>query len=1129
MRQLQELMAVASAEMRSARRLVRTWAFVVIALLIGLGIYGYNTGMYTATSGYSPALGTLNPRFMLASQGVVILAALVVGLLFLAFDVRARDQRARMAEVLDARPCGNFTLLLGRLLGLVAIAWLPPALLVVAVQSFGALAVGLEWPVGEPVEPVSILVLLLLDVPVMLAFWCAVTMFFAMSLRNRLLALLAAGALLAGYVWLAGNSPLYLAPALALTANLGSDVLPPWPDAIALLSRLGLLLAAGGLLLLAGVVHPRLDDRPPVQGVGLGLALLLLGVASVGWVVWRVTDDAAAVERWLAAHEAERGSPKVDVRHVAGTVTIDPGERLRLDLTYEVTAPTPAATKVVFSFNPGMAVTALAIDGTAADFEHSDGVLAVQLPPTTPGEFSLAIVAEGRPDPAFGYLDGALQLSQASTSTVLPLLGDRVSLFRSGYVALMPAAYWLPMPGVAVGQAGEAHDGRDFFTVDLAVSAPPTWLVAGPGRREGGQGEFRFRPAAPVPEVALLGAAFERRAMDVHGVELELLMHPKHLRNVEFFAEATAPIQAHLEELFEEAERLGIGYPYRGLSLVEVPAALRVFGGGWQMASVQSLPGVMLLREHGLPTARFSGGVIGEVAEPDDPERGIAAAKADALGSFFHNDTFGGNPLYGGLRNVVGFQTSARGEGAAALDFLVHELAVRLVTEHRGYFSTYDFETQAEFGALMASTVISAATGQGTDIGRQAYNQATNRPSVWSRALGAPLAQLDVTDPRLAVRVLWLKGPRLAESIVDAYGRQRVGALLAELRRRHAGGNFTAADFTAAAAAVDMDLDALLGDWLRDTALPGFVAAAPRVYRIADDDQGQPRYQLAVAVRNEEPVPGLLRLSYRAKDNAEATDSTEPMRIPGETSVELGLIANEPPDRMWLSPYFSLNRGDIELKLPAVGETRVVAGEPFSGQRPSDWQRNVDGIVVDDLDAGFSVRGEGESGGATWFQPDADIDEGLPVYDPLLPSAAWCRQQVDDGWGKYRRTTAVVTPGDGAAVASFEAELPAAGRWRLAYHLPSPSFPRGAAFVARAVRVTVQQQLGEVLGSYDLRLVADGVDQPIEFDGSAAEIGWNRLGEFDLPAGPVTLTVSNKTSGGLVLADAIRWRPATTP
>ena len=57
-----------------------------------------------------------------------------------------------------------------------------------------------------------------------------------------------------------------------------------------------------------------------------------------------------------------------------------------------------------------------------------------------------------------------------------------------------------------------------------------------------------------------------------------------------------------------------------------------------------------------------------------------------------------------------------------------------------------------------------------------------------------------------------------------------------------------------------------------------------------------------------------------------------------------------------------------------------------------------------------------------------------------------------------------------------------------------------------------------------MKIVADGVDPTVEFDGEAATIGWNGLGEFRLPAGEVSLVVSNKTSGSMVVADAVRWR-----
>lgn len=1125
--QLQELMAVAGAEMRSARRLVRTWLFLFVALFLGAAMFMYYTVMHAITSGQSPSLGFLHPRFILASFGFLILIVLVVALAFLAFDVRSRDVREHMAEVLDARPCSNFMLLLGRLVGLVFVAWLPLAVLVALIQGVGSLAVAMEWATGEPVEPVSLLVFMLLDVPVTLAFWCAIVMCLAAALRNRLLVLLAVAALLAGYWWLIFSTPIYLAPAFAITTDLASDVVPGYPDGVMLLQRLALLLATGGLLFLGATFHARSDDRPAVQGIGLGLGLLALAAATIGGIVWRASEGVAQQERWIAVHRANETALRADVLHLAGELVIEPGDRLELDLTYRLAA---ASGRTLFSLNPGMAITALRVDGAETSFEHTDGLLAVDLPPAAAEQIELTISAEGVPDAAFAYLDSALRPDVGSANSGLVVLGRRGGIFDGGYVALMPGLHWLPTPGAATGREAPANYGRDFFTLDLAVQAPADWLVAGPGKREGEAGAFRFRPSAPVPEVGLIGAAFERHAILAGEVEVELLLHPKHLRNVGFFAEAASEIEKRATRLFEEAERMGLGYPYGALSLAEVPAVLRPYGGGWRMGSVQALPGVLLLREYGFPTARF-GATSDTDEEYETTEGGRPAGMADHLMYYFANDVTGGSPLYEGLRNLHGFVTGARGEGAPALDLLVQELTAQLVTEQRsGYFSAHDFETQADLGSIMGESIGGVMSGQARAVGRTVYDQMTSQPSVWDRALGAGLAQLDVSDPRLAQRVLWLKCPPIAESIIAAAGRERTAAMLSELRRRHAGGNFTATDFEAAAVAAGIDVRGLLGDWLRDTALPGFLIARPQVFRLADDEQGQPRYQLSVYVRNDEPVPGLVRLIYGESFSAPA-DSTSPIRIPAKAAAELGLVASKPPARMWLEPYLSLNRHGVELDVPTVDQEQVVDEAPFAGQRPSDWAPAMVGVVVDDLDPGFKAGADavddGRLAGDDWFQLDVDIDEGLPAWSIFAPQSQWTRQAVDGSWGKYRRTVARVVAGDGAAVATFEAELPTAGRWRLGYHLALP--PGGGAagftFGTGGVRVMAGSGPGDVFGSYDLRLEAEGIDTAVEFDASDADVGWNRLGDFDLPAGVVSLSVSNKTSGRLVVADAVRWTP----
>lgn len=58
-----------------------------------------------------------------------------------------------------------------------------------------------------------------------------------------------------------------------------------------------------------------------------------------------------------------------------------------------------------------------------------------------------------------------------------------------------------------------------------------------------------------------------------------------------------------------------------------------------------------------------------------------------------------------------------------------------------------------------------------------------------------------------------------------------------------------------------------------------------------------------------------------------------------------------------------------------------------------------------------------------------------------------------------------------------------------------------------------------------MMLVADGTETPVVFDGATAEIGWNKLGEYELVATEVRLEISSRTGGEMVIADAIRWVP----
>ena len=1137
--------AVALAEMRSARRQVRTWGFGLLAVGMSL-MFFVGTGVQHAQEGWiSPVSEFPAPRYIMSTVGMPLLLVFLFGVIFLAFDVRARDRRERMVEVLDSRPVSNVELLLGRVLGVVATACVPALVLIVLVQAVGTVGGALGAPT-EPVQYASLATFLFVDALPLFVVWASVVVLLAVLIRNRVLVAVAALGVFATWVLWSQSQPLYLSHLAGPTffGSVVSDLLPRVAAPATALHRLALVVLAVGLLFAAAGFHRRFDDRGRPQRFAVAAVLIGVGALAMTGLFVHAREGMEIRDRWLAVHAAAAGAAPnggADVEHLGGTVRIDPGRLLALDLLMRVVASPEArrAGQMVMSFNPGMALEDVRVNGEATTATHRDGLLTIALPPTS-GSFDFELRARGVPDPAFAYLDSAFDFAADSTGrrNATHYLGRDASIYDADYVALMPGVHWLPRPGANIGMDDPGTVQRDYYTVDLTVEAPTGWWVAGPGSREAlDDGRTRFAPPSPVPAVALIASNFERRSMALAGVELEILMAPGHLENLAVFEDAGKRLGERLEQLFGEARTAGLDYPYRSLSVVETPATLRRCAGGWRMDTVQALPGILLMSERGFPSASFDFALRRN--RRAKAEGDVESFKIRVLERYFRNDYSGGDPFVGLARNLFRFQAGVAADGmaATALEFVVEELVQLLLSDREGFFSAHVFTPDGTTSLGRIGQLASKAFNVGGDRG--VLHAATSRPVVWDLALETSLANLDPDDdPAGVLDALALKGSAVARSIVDALGRERTGAFLAELRQRHSGGHYDIDGFYESALAVGADLRPLLGDWLNDAALPGFLASAATTVRLPDSARGGARFETRVQVRNDEPVPGLLRLRYvtarwrRMKGGAGM--SSDPVRVPGNSSVEVALVTASPIVQIWMDPYLSLNRGDVQL---AIERSDLPGIEGMSGVRRSDWLPPVEqGIVVDDLDDGFVVerspRVDRFRIGDIAFVPRqllGEMDHGLPDYlssvatsrGSRLHDGEWRRQEVPSSWGKYRRTVARASAAGGHARAVFSTALPGAGVWRLDYHMP---------LVWRKAKGEVRFGTGSramvaALGEYDMALeFGDGERQAVGFDASGAEEGWNDLGRFELPKGPVRLVVSNRSSGDVVVADAVRWR-----
>ena len=94
----------------------------------------------------------------------------------------------------------------------------------------------------------------------------------------------------------------------------------------------------------------------------------------------------------------------------------------------------------------------------------------------------------------------------------------------------------------------------------------------------------------------------------------------------------------------------------------------------------------------------------------------------------------------------------------------------------------------------------------------------------------------------------------------------------------------------------------------------------------------RPRYQLSVHVRNDEPVPGVAGISFRSSD-ARATLAAFGQRgfshVPGNTSLELGVVIRSPPREVRLETFPSQNRRIMRLALPEIDSETIAPGNRF--------------------------------------------------------------------------------------------------------------------------------------------------------------------------------------------------------
>ncbi|MYD45462.1 MAG: hypothetical protein F4W92_03845 [Gammaproteobacteria bacterium] len=1136
---------VAKAEVRTARRRARFWTIVFFLSLFSIVGYLISCSFLGYAALTSPSFGTGVPKYLLGNIDPTFFLFFQFAVLFLAFDAAHLHNRDRIVEVLDSKSITNFEYLAGRVFGIAGLLWLVAAANICVMQLLGLISTTTNIGIADTIEWYSLINLLLIDSPATLLIWCSVVVFLSCVLRFRLLVAGVASALIFGWFFLVLNTPYSLLEIVSPSSNdtlFVSDLLPQLASIHVIGLRVATILAAMALVAVGGLIWCRqksVSKRKWFYPLGTCLCAGTL-LFTFGWSV--VINNHNTAENWREVHSNHEWDDRIDLEAITGSVKIDPKKHLVADLTLSFNVNVQTSNPLTFTFNRLMQIEELFLNGNEPNYTFDDGLLTIpaRVPLDPDTTYTLDIVAYGIPDERFSYFDSPLDYLRTSgvSNHTVSLLGEKGSIYSPKYVALMPGVYWYPIPGPVRGDYRSSQNGIDYFHLDLSVElVPKRWQLVGTDvvQVSDQTNSYQVNPASPVHEIALFASEFESASIEVEGIEFKMYLHKQHANNLQLWDEFDDHFQTVVKSHLQGFSDHGLTLPFRSLSLVEIPRQLRTVGSGWRMNSLQTLPGMVLIKEHGFPSARMDLAFERLSKREQDPDS-ITFAPLEMLFEYFWFGMGTDNPWNGLPERFWLHRVSARGEYANALDQIVLSLIATLQRRNHEFFSIHSTVHFADLTALsFFEGTIGLEDGLANDrvpstIGtarRLRENYAT-RVSVWNNVEDTSFTDLPTEKGNQHdLDLLHLKSDQIANALMSVNGPEKVFAWLTDILTQHAGQTYALQDLISSAEAHEVMVDPFLTDWLRTMSLPAYKASNYTTARIADDAQGNPRYLTSVSVRNTQPVAGFVRLQFPTEATSHwqypyLTES-KGVRIDGGSAKRLNLLTSYEIRSVYVDPGLSRHRGLIQLTQGPETSGELTDTEPADFAEASSWMPIQEvGIIVDDLDTGFAVEQKSvrtarpaRAGPIAWFRIprlDGELDRGIPasgrhyLFEYHVPDGEWSRTTESQAYGKFRRTAAINYVRQSNRKATFTAELPDSALWKLDYHAP----------------VTLNRPGHKGL-KYELEISDQNGSQEVEFDVYNWDLGWNSVGEFNLEAGEVKVHLVGTSQRGPLWADAIRW------
>lgn len=1093
--------------------LLRSWFFRIFALLAIVFLFFFNLIIQVVDQGQnwdfraiSSAIPYVNLLLLNTVQAIIAI--------FLASDFLKRDKKLDTTDVIYIRSMSNGEYVAGKTLGNLGVFVILNLIILSEALIFNMISdtVAVNWLA-------YLQYFLIISVPTLL-FILGLSFFVMSILKNQAITFI----LLLGYVAITifylNTKYYYLFDYMAYSMPLLNSDFIGFGNLPAILVHRGMYACFGiAFIFLTISLLKRLPQSPYSNKITLIPALLFfvagvwLGNKHVSTFAQnqKLREDIRALnDANLAVQRLKVESYNIELHHKGNNI----------EVTAKLKVSNPAAQAndhFIFSLNPGLKISKVSYNGQTIEPKRNLHLIDFTGQRLEPGQTAdLEFVYSGTLNEAVCFLDVDDKTLQEPYRANMFQIDKRSAIVSPDYVLLTRESNWYPVAGTGFGRQNKQWMQKQFSSFDITVNTRPGLTAISQGKTEHKDGVFHFTNSHNLDQASVIIGDYEQRTDTIDGLEFNLFIHKDHDYFSEFFKPIKDTIPTLIGEALKDYERkIDMYYPFERFSLVEVPAQFCSYPRTLIGEREQIQPETILFPEKGLliEEADFAGSV-------KRMERWGRGDQANTTPE--EKKTIAFNNFLGMFTQASGRANFNRNGGNDQVEEKTNALYFFPLFYNHTYFVQSDQWpiTNRIFEAYLRQSSESGAQGWMRQFQGMTENEKANLA-----LLDYSFAQLldDKSKIQIIDNVIQLKGSALFSIIKRKAGDEAFDDFMFYFLKSIKFNSTSIEDFNARIQQqFGTDLLPYMQKWFSSKELPGYLIGDVNAVNVLDGDRLKTMVKFKIT--NTETTEGIVMVQFRLGEgggpgrgrfggggaNMETVEKL--IYLPGTKTKEVSYLLEGTPRNITINTLTSKNI-PAELMLPLDNIEEDSKATPFEGEKEVDIPVRLaeEGeFICDDEDPTFRCTvSEDQSLLQKLLLSDDQTKERFIGMNNWRPPRTWRATTNSNYFGKFIRSAHYVKSGDGSKKATWNIPLKEAGTYEVYTYLAKNR--RGRGFGRNE----------DEGGQYTYTIYAENKEEVV-VDLKTIDTGWNSLGSFYFSGDTVKVELGNKTTGQIVIADAIK-------